>query len=55
MALLQTTSVRFSQYTWALINQLITDDTFCRRLTLAASYQLSQSLNIGSALPKKVG
>ena len=39
-----------------LINRLNTDDTIWRRLSLAACYQLAQSvLKIGFALAKKVG
>ena len=38
------------------INPLTTDDAFCRRLTLAACYQLAQSvLKISSALVERVG
>ena len=38
------------------LNPLTTDDAFWRRLTLAACYQLAQSvLKIGSALAERVG
>ena len=41
---------------YSLINPLTTDDAFWRHLTLAACYQLAQSiLKIGSALAERVG